>query len=246
MIGQLEKDLLFRWASLCIDPALALKTHFPDHQLIERSDLSLQRQEIPGSLTVQLHNGESVRVDCHHPLVLIPTDAAATQSAALLTFKTSGTPEENSDLWLAGTLQWLAEANVDSPLSLCAVQLNRGNMKDKSADVQIAFLDCKKTEIPLKDKMEEWLCSFITQMIIDRHSEHLPFSAVQKLWPSLSLPTLAAHLETGHTAYNSYLPAFKLIDAQLPDLTDEALNTLVLSRYAPLLEEWISLRKVPV
>jgi hypothetical protein len=104
--------------------------------------------------------------------------------------------------------------------------------------------------------IENWMNEILSQMLIEKHSEHLPFKIIAEIMKpgrkkkdepvesfkdrlqKLTLRSLKDELIGG--GYKTYTEAFKLTDAKPPEMdNDDTLRQLVETRYAPMLGRWI-------
>jgi len=83
--------------------------------------------------------------------------------------------------------------------------------------------------------VEKWLAGMLTQMLIDKRCEHLPYDAVDNI-EELTAKSLKDYLVTKYTTYTD---GFDLTDAKPPEMGDGELRELAESRYAPILGGWI-------
>jgi exonuclease V gamma subunit len=235
----IEEQRLKSWARSCAETTLDLRATFGDHWLVQGADFSLKRPGFPGGLTVDIGDGRKCAVECRHALALVPRGGAGT--IGIIGIKKEGDAKENPDLWLAGALQWLADRKNGSRQDIMLVQLNRG-------DTGSSFSAMKKQCDGGRD-MEQWLGGFIRAMIVERSSDHLPFAIVRELCglsddsrldlKRVTKGNIEELLSGEHSPYRCSLEAFTLVDARIPDASDEKLQERVLARFAPMLEGWI-------
>jgi hypothetical protein len=240
--GDMERQGIAGWAQECLAQSLALHEQFPDHLLMENTDLSLGREGCAGELTVEFADGGVCTVGCRHALVLVPrhTDGQS-WDVAILGFSREGNAKENPDLWMSGALQWLAERARTERAAVMLVQLTRGNGSTAR---------CGWDSLPFTAELEPdrdlglWLRDLLDEMLRGRCSDHLPFAAVQAVydgdWGRVTAETVTAELAREHSAYRCYLEAFELADARVPQADDEEFGARARARFAPLLEGWLS------
>ena len=239
MPGIMERDFLLKWASMCLHTVLSLRNDFSDHRFIENSDCALGREEHNGVLQVPLTTGTEGTVECRHRMALVPRESGPSGVTGIIAVKKEGKAIDNPDLWLEGALQWLWEQQHPPGSRIALVQLNRGNGTTIwiSSDVVRLLADASCNDI--QPEMMRWLAGMLIQMKQSRCSEHLPFVEVKKFWGNLSCDQIAEDLASDYSAYHSYLPVFALVDARVPDLSAEELESLARSRYAPMLDRWL-------
>ncbi|MFP4164331.1 MAG: exodeoxyribonuclease V subunit gamma [Chitinispirillaceae bacterium] len=243
---RMERCQLFDWARQCAGKTLELKALFPDHTVFEKCDLSLQREKVPAVLQLRDSQENMFRVECRHKVVFVPRDSAESNRIGILDISSKGNAKDNHDLWLSGVVQHLAEKNTNGsqPVQeLELVQLNRKDLKISSFSLNMGE---KEKEI------YDWFCHLLSSMLIQRSCEHLPFRVIQEItkqsrkkpaefYVRLSRVTtkrINEILSADFSPYTSYLKAFELTDAQIPDMEDSELQELVKKRFAPVLEGW--------
>jgi hypothetical protein len=238
----MEKKKLLQWSQECAENTLGLRTGFPDHRLLQNTDLSLGREGAAGGLPVDCGKNGQYTVDCRHALVLVPRKwTGRGDNVAILHIKKEGNAGDNPELWLAGVLQWMAEKKSgNNGLKTVLVQLNRGDGNEKKNGTSSAAMKeaCEKTPA-----INAWLVDLLTVMLKERCSDHLPFATVKKLyknnWDDISVEAVTEDLESDWGAYRCYLEAFKLTEARIPQVDDQELRARAKARFAPLLERWL-------
>jgi exonuclease V gamma subunit len=236
----MEEQFLINWARDCMAATLDLRILFGSHKLLRNADLSLERPEAAGDLTVGTGNGEECRVECRHGLALVPR--SGTGEIALISIKKEGEARDNADLWLTGAVQWLADRKSNSPQDITLIQLNRGD------GTKMTFAKMKKRCDGGHDP-EQWLCGLIRMMLIERCCDHLPFAIVQELSETsddgkldltkLTKENIEEQLAKEYSPYHCSLEAFALVDARIPDVSDEDLQERARARFEPMLSGWI-------
>jgi exonuclease V gamma subunit len=249
-IGTLERSSVVHWAAECAGPALALVNEFKNHTLLENADLSLGRSREQSRLAIYVPDTGECTIEGRHGLALVPRNDSGNDAVmGIVGIKKEGKAEENPDLWLAGVVQWLVEQERKPGYSVKLAQLNREN--DRKIRVTVALFN---SSLEIKDRIEAWLRDRLVEMLAKRCSDHLPFAVVQSLvkqtkepvpwdllWARVSAENIGDKLaDEDHPVYRCYLPAFNLTDARIPDVKDDGLRERARSRFAPMLEGWLS------
>jgi exonuclease V gamma subunit len=235
----MEEQYLISWARGCAKTTLGLRAVFGDHRLVQGADCSLKRPGFAGGLMIDIGDGRKCAVECRHALALVPRGGAGT--IGIIGIKKDGEAKDNPDLWLAGALQWLADGKNGPRQDIMLVQLNRG-------DTGPSYSAMKKQCEGGRD-MEQWLGGFIRTMLVERSSDHLPFAIVRELCGSrddgrldlkrVTKGNIEELLSREHSPYRCYCEAFTLVDARIPDASDQELQERAHARFAPMLEGWI-------
>jgi hypothetical protein len=96
--------------------------------------------------------------------------------------------------------------------------------------------------------VEEWLNGILSDMLLKRRCEHLPFSVISDIVKSngadfeeslQSLTTRELKDKLFGKKYVTFTPGFDLTDARPPEWDDRELRETVKARYAPFLGRWI-------
>jgi hypothetical protein len=235
----MEERFLINWARDCAAATLDLRTTFGNHAMVRNVDVSLKRPGVAGQLTVDMETGSECIVECRHGMTLVPR--GGTGEIGILSIKKEGKAYENPDLWLAGAIQWLADAKIGSRFDITLVQLNRGDGKTTFARM--------KKQCDGGHDVEHWLRGLIRLMLIERCCDHLPFAIVQELCErgndnkldltKLTRDNIEDQLAREHPPYHCYLEAFALVDARIPEVGNEELQERARARFGPMLEGWI-------
>jgi hypothetical protein len=235
-ICRMERAELVKWAKGCADAAPNLLADFPDHKLVEKKEFAINC----GDFTVNV---------CHR-LAIIPNDMEnGHRNIGVAAFDNNGNAGDNLGLWLDGATAWVGEAQKGGVHPVCLVALNHGVPKAKSA--KTALVSPMKTRADKLPDIEKWLAGVLSQMLIEKRCEHLPFKAVADIlkpdkkggesygerMQKLTSRSLKEYL--AKKGYNSYTGAFKLTDALPPEMSDEDLRQLADARYGPMLGMWI-------
>ena len=136
-----------------------------------------------------------------------------------------------------GWRQKLPEVNK---FAIRLVQLNRGD----------GGCDCAAIKRENIDKILHWLVIQIQDMLLRHCADHLPFEVIKELtkqnrekslswknrWAGVTNSAIEDKLSDEEYGHTSFLEAFKLVDARIPDKTDEDLQSLAKARFAPFLE----------
>jgi len=255
-VSGMEQRFLLNWARDCAKESLKLLLTFPNHELVKNAGLSLKRNGAPDDFKIALGENLTCSVECRHWLALAPRDRSG--SVAILDLEKEGDAKENPDLWLPGALQWLAEHDLPPArrLQVHLVQLNRGDNNGTPVSHDVS---------PLKPgdyrAIAAWLVRQLTDMLINRCADHLPFAVIKDLtkqnkknpltmdqrWARVTGATIDEKLsDEAHGPYTCYLEAFKLAEPRIPQsdepdqaTRDRGLCDLAKRRFAPMLEGWI-------
>jgi Exonuclease V gamma subunit len=236
----MEQNYLITWARKCAKKTLDLRGSFIDHRLMQNADVSLERKGVAGNLHVDLGKNQTCAVECRHGLVLVPRSNSGT--IGIIHVKKEGNAKDNPDLWLMGIIQGLVEQKLPEAQKFVVqlVQLNRG-------DVGSDFAEIKQVNI---DKIINWLVNQIQDMLLHHCADHLPFEVIKDLtkqdrekslswedrWSRVTNANIEDKLSDDGHGYISFLEAFKLVDARVPDKTDNDLQKLAQARFAAFLE----------
>jgi hypothetical protein len=226
-----ERADLVKWAEACATVTLKkMMNDFPNHQLVEKDEFSV--------------TCDTFTINGYHPLTLIPKDGQdKTSRIGILSFDRDGKPDDNHELWLEGTMQWICEIRNDDARPISLVALNH-----TKPDIQLSDMHMDRSD-KLSD-IEKSLHEIMAQMLIEKRSEHLPFKVVNDIvrikrgeqetslderLQRLTSATLKAECD----GYKTYTQGLDLADARPPKMSDGELRELVKSRYAPILGRWI-------
>jgi exonuclease V gamma subunit len=250
----MEGQFLVNWARQCAAITLDLRTRFGSHKLLVNAGMSLGRPWMTGFVSIDMGEGKDCAVDCRHGFALVPRSAIG--EIGIIAVKKEGDAKSNPDLWLTGTLQWLAEQHSERPdaCTVQRVQLNRGNGKEQKAGWSAAPL-AHTAPLPLRI----WLADRIREMLLDRCADHLPFAVVKDItkqskrnpisWDQRFAKVTVAGVEEKlsdgvHSPYSCFLEGFKLAEARIPFSDepdkirrDEKLLDLVKRRFAVMLKD---------
>ncbi|MDR2578240.1 MAG: exodeoxyribonuclease V subunit gamma [Chitinispirillales bacterium] len=230
---RMEREELQKWAKECAAAAAdKLLIHFHNHQFIENDIFSLDC----GQFTI---SGD-------YALTIIPKNPKdKSQTIGILSFDSGKKPELNPNLWLEGLLWQIDEIRERSACPIILITLNHGD----SPDVNLFPINMESGKLP---EMENWLIEILSQMLIEKRSEHLPLKIItemtkpekrkkgqevenfEKRLQKLTFFELKNELAKGD--YKNYLRALKLTDAKPAEMSDGELRQLVNLRYAPMFE----------
>jgi len=244
MLEEMELEFLRQWAIACSELVVPLYEQFTHHYLLENSDLSLGRYGEEGTLPVVMENGAECTVSCRHLLILMPRGSDGVHYVGILAYKKEGAAADNPDLWCEGAVQWLfEEKRSGNGFPLALVEINYGDVT-----VTMAKLTNERTHAA---RMFKWLQGILIDMA-SNCSDHFPLRGVQKIlskkkgdartWVERLTLLTKSDLEEkmrGDYGYHSFLPAFDLVDARLPDVSDDDLRKLADARFAPILDTWL-------
>ncbi len=249
---RMERNYMVQWAERCADGAMPLGEFFPDHRLVENTDLSLGREGAASELVIPLGGDLSCVVECRHEAALVPRrwegegDRVGIAAVARGGKNEPGSAGCNPDLWLAGLAQWFAGQNAGGGgrAEIVLVQLNR------DLEEGPAFTRARMNAGAGERDIGAWLSGRLREMLVGRCSDHLPFVSVRKIyngkkdsartWDNLTAGSLADELQSERGAYRCYLEAFAIADARPPAVDDaQKLRDMARERFAPILEWWM-------
>jgi len=236
--ADIEYHNLLSWGFRLISRALDLRQTFPDHQLVQRVDLSLGRAGFSATLEVCFDDSTCHLIECRHAMALVPRHWGPYAYVALLHASNRDEASKDFTLWLSGVLQALA---APDDLQLSLVHLNRK--------------ECKTTQYELanwtsaRPKIQAWLNQRVQDMVVRGVTDHLPMATLFQIvhskknedvnWDLLSREALEKELGKEFGSYHNYMPAFALVDARIPDISDDELRQRAQERYAPWIEGWL-------
>jgi exonuclease V gamma subunit len=236
MAGRMEQEYLHRWASVCGGPVLQLREWYPDHRFLENADLS----KVPGcaaSLPVDCSDGKNRTVECRFGAVLMPRDGSDSGSIAFIAFKSGGNAVDNPALWLAGALQWTWCRRAGNSRHIGLVLLRRCTKHTDPPDVDREVMVMDDPDADKLPIIETWLSGIISEMVVDRICDFLPFVEVKEFWnKTLTVQAIENNLNSYYSVYHPYESVFKLTDARLPE-SDDLLMDLATARYEPMLSK---------
>ena len=119
-------------------------------------------------------------------------------------------PEDDLDLWVSALLQGIFEART---------------MKTRQARLHQVLLDRKSMKIKIRkdfvvprERATVWLKDILTELLVTRVCEHLPFQLIQKEGlDRVTRDALQEKTDDAEYGYKSFLPAFELVEARIPD-----------------------------
>jgi exonuclease V gamma subunit len=232
----MEQQAVIDWAKSAELETLNLKSEFPNHILVENADLVPPDINRKFKLEIQTGINQTCSVECRHKLALLPAKLEPGSFLGIINFQTKGKAFDNPDLWLSGVLQWLAFQKSGILCGIKLVQLNRGD----GAGISISNIRKDYSDVA---KTESWLASLLCDMLVNRKCEHFPVKTIRDVycgdWQNITPQSLAEELENEHSAYRSYVKAFNLCDARIPDMDAGQLQNLARLRFAPMLEGWL-------
>jgi exonuclease V gamma subunit len=244
----IERQHLVGWARECVAATLELRGAFADHALLQNADMSLGREGMPGELEVDMGNNRLCVVECRHGLVLVPRSwekkvYTKNDAVGLATickpYTKKNKAADNPDLWLPGVIQWLTENQMESLIapSIILVQLDRKSGGANLSSFTQAAENERREKVP---EIHRWLQRLLREMLCDQCADHLPFKVIQGLfggaWEELTRARVEDEISDAEHGYRTFLEAFKLVDARIPE---GDIGALAKVRFAPLLERWI-------
>ncbi|MDR2693431.1 MAG: exodeoxyribonuclease V subunit gamma [Chitinispirillales bacterium] len=222
-ICYMEQEELKIWAKECAGVSYELLNDFPNHQFKDTrypSDNEPPAFLSSGDFTLNVRREFAVIGNQHN------------NKTGVFAFAKKIKPADNIKLWLDGLTMWLDEMR-DSGKRRPVVLVNL-DYNDKPK-VQTSLMSMDDGKLP---DVERWLADMLTQMLIDKRCEHLPFSVIadiNKRSEELTAQTLKDYI----VKYVTYTDGFNLTDVKPPEMDDGELRKLAESRYAPILERWI-------
>jgi len=223
--GYMEQEELKIWAKKCAEASDELIKCFPNHRFKD-----MRRPPADGELPAFISCGDFT-VNARHELTVTNNQR---DSIGVIAFDKKIKPADNIKLWLDGAMMWLDEMrNGGKRRQVVLVTLNH----DDKPKVQTSFMTREGGKL---QDIEKWLADMLTQMLIDKNREHLPFNVIADIRKSDEELTVRS-LKDRLAGYKTYTPAFDLTDANTkpPEIGDSELRELAESRYAPIIERWI-------
>jgi len=235
-VRDMEREELVEWAKAAYNEAMSvLSVEFSNHRLVDA-----EKDKFSFSCDDFKFNDASIR------LAVVPKEPDDNAGKiGIFAFDKAGKPADNLNLWLDGTAMWLNEmGNGGKRRQIALVTLNHGD-KPK---VQISYMRMDEQKLP---EVNGWLACVLTQMLIKKRNEHLPFSVIAGILKpeknvtesfGTRLDRLTARSLKDYFAkkgYATYTEAFDLTDAKPFEADDGELRQIAKSRYAPILGRWI-------
>jgi len=225
-VCRMERENLTDWAKECAAASVRLLDNdmFPNHRFEEKRDSFLSC----GDFTVNVR----------HEFAIVPKDADRNDKIGVIAFGKKVKPSDNIKLWLDGLAVWLDETREGGKRRRTVLvglsYDDRHQVKKKPMSVKLRTSLMNADGGRLHDT-EKWLADMLTQMLIDKRCEHLPYDAINNI-EELTAASLKDYLAVKYTAYTD---GFDLTDAEPPDMDDGELRELAENRYAPILNKWI-------
>ena len=237
----MEIEALCLWTNSIVLATHALYDDFHDHRIVVDTDFSLGIEKTESSLLVDMIDHSKVEIIARHGVVLVPRGGLGRVGIMAFSNLSEAKAKDSPDLWLAGVLE---QMHVNNALDVVLVLLNR---RDCVAD--LCALQPWNTLKVAWSNMKEWLQHLLEDVLYRGCAEHLPLSVVQKItksknketriqWERLTVQALEEELEADRSSYRSFLGAFKLVEAKVPQQEDELVR-LAQQRFAPLLEGFV-------
>jgi len=186
-ICRMERENLRNWAKECADASVMLLNNdmFPNHQFEEKRDSFLSC----GDFTVNVR----------HEFAIVPKDAYSRHDKiGVIAFGKKVEPADNLKLWLDGMTMWLNEMREGGkrrPVVLIGLSYDdRHQVKKMPMSVKVRKSYMSADGGRLQD-VEKWLAGMLTQMLIDKRCEHLPYDAVDNI-EELTAKSLKDYLAT--------------------------------------------------
>jgi hypothetical protein len=225
----MERKELLEFAEKCAAEAARLPEIFKNHKLIE--DIEFEIDCSPFTVNWKLKQ------------TLFPNDPK--DRIGVLSFVSKDSVNDYCKLWLDGLAWWLEE--------------------DGARQVTLAALDRKEPKIQMFDmitgneklpSIEKWLCRVLSQMLIEKRSEHLPLKSIVDV---MGIKTVTKIMKLSKdpedvsfkerlqnltfsalkdTVCRTFKKGVGLTDAAPPAMDDEELRELAGDRYAPILGRW--------
>jgi hypothetical protein len=190
-----------------------LAAEFPGYRLLTNTDLLLGRNAGAGSpageLTIPLQDGRECTAAVTHDLALVPRQRGE-GLPVIAGFGKDSEPEDDLDLWVSALLQGIFEART---------------MKTRQARLHQVLLDRKTMKVRIRkdfiincEKSMAWLKDRLAEMLVTGVCEHLPFQLIQNAGLGrISREALQEKTDDAEYGYKSFLPAFELVEARIPD-----------------------------
>jgi len=228
-ICRMEREELKEWAKECVDASAKLLKIFPNHQFEEKRDSFLSC----GDFTVNVR----------HEFAIVPKDADNRHNQiGVIAFGKKVKPTDNIKLWLDGLTMWLDEMKEGGKrrtvvlIGLSYNDKHQVKKLPKSVKVRKSLMSADAGRL---NDVEKWLIGMLTQMLIDKRCEHLPYDAVDDIIKHSEELTGRSLKDYLVAKYTTYTDGFDLTDAKPPEMDDGELRELAGSRYAPILNMWI-------
>ncbi|MDR2592515.1 MAG: exodeoxyribonuclease V subunit gamma [Chitinispirillales bacterium] len=225
-ICRMERKELKDWAMECVGASIKLRKVFPNHQFEEKRFSFLSC----GDFTINVR----------HEFAIVPKDANnQNNKIGVIAFGKKVKPTDNLKLWLDGLTMWLNEMKEGGKrrhVVLIGLSYDdKHQVENLPMTVKVRKSDMTMDAGKLQD-VEKWLTGILTQMLIDKRREHLPYDAINNI-EELTTGSLKDYLLTKYTTYTD---GFNLTDANAkPPEVDDELRELAESRYAPIINKWI-------
>jgi hypothetical protein len=232
-ICRMEKRELLEWAKKSAEAAQEkLLIHFPNHKFIEKDEFTV--------------NCDKFTINGHYTLTVIPKDPQDKSSnIGILSFDKNGKPSDNPNLWLEGFLWWIDEIREGNAHPITLITLHHGS----SPGIELSSMNIDGDKLP---DMEKWLTEILSQILIEKRSEYLPFKIIAEITKperkkkgqevknfEERLHKLTFHElknKLAESDYGKFLRALKLTDAKPTEMDDDELRQLVALRYSPMFE----------
>jgi len=227
-ICRMEREELIEWTAECakVSTEQLKDALFPQHQFEEKRDSFLSC----GDFTINVRHEFAIVSKQHNQIGVIAFDKKVK-------------PADNIKLWLDGLMMWLDEMR-DGGRRRQVVLVNLNH--DDKPKVQTSFMSMYDSKL---QDVEKWLADMLTQMLIDKRREHLPFAIIADILKQKRNETksyeerlqqlTARSLKNDNAEYKTYTDGFNLTDAKPPEMDDGELQELAENRYAPILGRWI-------
>jgi hypothetical protein len=203
-----------------------LAAEFPGYQLLTNTDLSLGRKKPAGSpagepageLTIRLQDGRECRAEVTHDLALMPRQGRE-GLPVIAGFGNNADPEDDLDLWVSALLQGIFEAHtMNTGQARQARQAREARLHQVLLDRNTMKARIRKDFIIQREKAMAWLKDRLAEMLVTGVCEHLPFQLIQNAGSErVTREALQEKTDDAEYGYKSFLPAFELVEARIPD-----------------------------
>jgi hypothetical protein len=228
----MEKASLEKWAHVAYKNIEALRKIFPDHRAVCDVDFSLGQNATQTVLSMHLDADSVCDITIKHVCVLVPQTSDPQSPLGILAINAPSDPQDNPDLWLDATVQWMFEKGV-RPIVQVQYCTRDDRVTSSLWSAPLVSGPSEETRQASVAVMTMWLTNLLVDMVIIKDCSHVPVMAVKKVLSqsdTLCAEAIEAVLAEPFSPYVSYLPQFKLAEARVPR---EGLSEIVARRLQP-------------